>query len=73
MGNVSWRLPTIHPSIAICDAGVPGHSHAFRDAAATPRADEVTLIAATVVAQTAWELFADAALVEQVWREFRDG
>jgi amidohydrolase len=73
MGNVSWKLPTIHPSIAICDAGVPGHSHAFRDAAATPRADEVTLIAATVVAQTAWELFADPGLVEAAWREFRGG
>jgi amidohydrolase len=73
MGNVSWRLPTIHPSIAICEAGVPGHSPAFRDAAAAPRADEVTLLAATVVAQTAYELFADATLVEQAWREFRGG
>ena len=31
----------------------PGHSIAFRDAAATPRADEVTLLAATLVAQVA--------------------
>ncbi|MFI5254303.1 MAG: M20 family metallopeptidase [Candidatus Limnocylindrales bacterium] len=71
MGNVSWKLPTIHPSIAICDEGVPGHSPAFRDAAATPRADEVTLLAATVVAQTAYELLADPRLVEAAWREFR--
>lgn len=72
MGNVSLRLPTIHPSIAICDEGVPGHSILFRDAAATPRADEVTLLAATVVAQTAWELLADPGLVEAAWREFRE-
>jgi amidohydrolase len=71
MGNVSWRLPTIHPSIAICDEGVPGHSIAFRDAAASPRADEVTLIAATVVAQTAYEVLADPQLAEAAWREFR--
>jgi amidohydrolase len=71
MGNVSLVLPTIHPSIAICDAGVPGHSILFRDAAASPRADEVTLLAATLVAQTAYDLFADPALVEAAWEEFR--
>jgi len=72
MGNVSLRLPTIHPQLAICDAGVPGHSTAFRDAAAEPRADEVTLLAATLVAQTAYELLADSDLVASAWREFRD-
>ena len=34
-------------------------------------ADEVTLLAATVVAQTAYELFADPSLVEAAWDEFR--
>jgi hypothetical protein len=47
MGNVSWLLPTIHPCLAICDTGTPGHSILFRDAAATPRADDTTLLAAT--------------------------
>jgi hypothetical protein len=32
----------------------------------------VTLLAATVVAETAWELFADPGLVEAAWREFRE-
>jgi len=71
MGNVSRALPTIHPEIAICDEGVAGHSTEFRDAAATPRADEVTLLAATLVAATAYELFADPAIVEAAWDEFR--
>ena len=71
MGNVSLVLPTIHPSIAICDEGVPWHSIQSRDAAATSRADEVTLLAATLVAETAYELFADPALVEAAWAEFR--
>ncbi len=70
MGNVSQVLPAIHPSIAICEEGVPGHSIEFRDAAAMPRADEVTLVAAALVAQTAWDLFADPALVAAAWREF---
>ena len=71
MANVSWVCPTIHPELAIADEGTPGHSILFRDAAATPRADEVTLLAATLVAQTAYELFADPARVEVAWREFR--
>ena len=71
MANVSWVCPTIHPDLAICDEGVPGHSVLFRDAAATPRADETTLLAATLVAQTAVELFSDPALVEAAWAEFR--
>jgi amidohydrolase len=70
MANVSWVCPTIHPDLAIADEGTPGHSILFRDAAATPRADETTLLAATLVAQTAYELFADPALVQSAWQEF---
>lgn len=73
MGNVSWVCPTIHPDLAIAPEGTAGHSILFRDAAATPRADEVTLLAATLVAQTAYDLYADPALVEAAWREFREG
>jgi amidohydrolase len=71
MANVSWVCPTIHPELAIADEGTPGHSILFRDAAVTPRADDATLLAATLVAQTAYELFADPALVESAWQEFR--
>ena len=73
MANVSWVCPTIHPDLAICDEGVAGHSIEFRDAAATPRADETTLLAATLVAQTAVELFRDPELVAAAWAEFRAG
>ncbi|HEY7827025.1 MAG TPA: M20 family metallopeptidase [Candidatus Limnocylindrales bacterium] len=71
MGDVSQVLPTIHPQVAICEAGVPGHSIEFRDAAGLAYADEVSLVVATVVAQTAYELFTDPALVEAAWQEFR--
>jgi amidohydrolase len=71
MANVSWVCPTIHPDLAIAPEGTPGHSILFRDAAVTPRADEVTLLAATLVAQTAIELFNDPDLVAAAWREFR--
>ena len=72
MANVSWVCPTIHPELAMAPEGTPGHSILFRDAAVTPQADETTLLAATLVAQTAYELFADPALVEAAWRAFRE-
>jgi amidohydrolase len=71
MGNVSWVCPTIHPELAIAPEGTPGHSILFRDAAATPAADATTLLAANLVAQTAYELFVDPELVAAVWRDFR--
>jgi amidohydrolase len=71
MGNVSWVCPTIHPELAIVEEGTPGHSIRFRDAAATPAADRTTLLAATLVAHLAYELFADPELVAAAWRDFR--
>jgi amidohydrolase len=70
MANVSWICPTIHPELAIAPEGTPGHSILFRDAAATPAADATTLLAAMLVAQTAYELFVDAELLAATWREF---
>ena len=71
MGNVSLVLPTIHPSLAICDHGVPWHSIESLQAAATPRAEAATLVAASLVAETALDLLADPDLVARAWREFR--
>jgi metal-dependent amidase/aminoacylase/carboxypeptidase family protein len=70
MGNVSWHCPTIHPELAIAPEGTAGHSTAFRDAAATDQADRTTLLAATLVAQVAVELFNDPELVAAAWRDF---
>jgi amidohydrolase len=72
MANVSWLCPTIHPELAIAPEGTAGHSVQFRDAAAGPMADETTLLAATLVAQTAVELFLDPGLVTAAWQAFRD-
>jgi amidohydrolase len=71
MANVSWAVPAIHPDLAIADHAIPGHTIEFRDAAATPRADETVLLAAALVAQTALDLLLDPARVDAAWREFR--
>ena len=73
MTNVSWFCPAIHPDLAIAAPGTPRHSILFRDAAATPKADETTLMAATLVAQTAYDLYSDPDLVAAAWAEFRSG
>jgi amidohydrolase len=72
MGNVSQVVPTIHPYLAICEPGIPGHSIEFRDAAASSRADEVAVLAATITAQTAWDLLSDPALIDAAWAEFHE-
>ena len=70
MGNVSWAVPSIHPDLAIAPEGTATHSLEFREAAISAKGDETTLLAATLVAQTAWDLLADPALVEAARREF---
>ena len=54
--------PRARPATRSCSATPPRR----------PQADETTLLAATLVAQTAYDLFADPALVAEAWREFRE-
>ena len=51
VGDVSYAAPTLHPEIAIADLGVSPHTHGFREAAVSPRADGVLLVAAEVLAR----------------------
>ncbi len=71
MANVSWAVPAIHPDLAISDTPVPGHTVEFLQAACSPHGDRTTLLAATLVAQTALDLLLDPATSAAAWREFR--
>ena len=71
MANVSWAVPTIHPTLSITEVETPGHSTEFRDAAARPFADRTVLMAANLVAQTALDLLLNPSLVEAAWKDFR--
>jgi len=73
MANVSWVCPAIQPELAIAPPGTPKHSTAFRDAAALGLADETTLLAATLLAQTACDLYLEPANVAAAWEAFRAG
>ena len=72
MGNVSQILPAIHPYISIAAEGTPGHSTAFRDAAATPGAHENALFAAKALALVAIDALTDGGLLERAGVEFEE-
>ncbi|MGQ9674971.1 MAG: M20 family metallopeptidase [Chloroflexota bacterium] len=70
MGNVSQRVPSIHPSVAIADKSVALHSPEFACAAASDRAKDGLILAAKALAMTAIDLLADAELMATVKKEF---
>ncbi|WP_030946399.1 amidohydrolase [Streptomyces sp. NRRL S-646] len=69
IGNVSGRVPAIHPYVAIMDPDGSDHTPEFALAAASDRARRVMLAATEALACTAVELLLSAELREQAWRE----
>ncbi|MGC3020066.1 M20 family metallopeptidase [Brevibacterium sp. FAM 24630] len=73
-GNVSYRIPGIHPLIKTADAEVALHTREFAEAAKTPAAESAASDAAYGLACTALDFLVDDALAAEVAEEFaRDG
>jgi amidohydrolase len=70
MGNVSHRVPSIHPMFAVAPAGVIIHNAEFAIWAASERGDAAVLDGAKALAQTALDLMCDAPLRERVKADF---
>jgi amidohydrolase len=70
MGNVMQALPAIHPYIKIAPEGTPGHSAAFREAAASAEAHENALLAAKAMALLTLDLLRDATVLRAAKAEF---
>jgi amidohydrolase len=71
MGDVSHALPAIHPIFRIADPGAGNcHEERFAKQTDTPRAYEAMIRVAKAMALTAYDLLADAALMESARREF---
>lgn len=70
IGNVSLRLPAIHPYLKIVEPGIPGHSPQMAEAAASPQAHAAMLRMATALAKTGADLFTDPGLFAAVRTEF---
>jgi amidohydrolase len=71
IGNVSTRLPAIHPFVAITDEGGSDHTLEFAAAAASERAREVLLAAADALACTAADILLSADLRDEAWGRHR--
>jgi amidohydrolase len=73
-GNVSQRLPTIHPYIRISPDGVPGHSREFAQWARSPLARAGMVAGAKALALTALELLAAPETLARARQDFsREG
>ena len=66
MGNVSLRLPTIHPFIGIDSLPAVNHQPGFTDAAARPPADQAVIDGAVALAWTAIDAATDPDLTEEL-------
>jgi len=74
MGDVSHRVPSIHPYLAICARGeTTCHEHAFAAHAASDQGMATMLDAARAMALTAQRFLSDAELREAVRAEFERG
>jgi amidohydrolase len=66
VGDVSYAAPTLHPEFAIADDGIGPHTHAFRDAALSPRGERAMLHAAEVLARIGADVIFDAEVRSRV-------
>ncbi|WP_453984353.1 amidohydrolase [Brevibacterium casei] len=69
-GNVSYRIPGIHPLIQTADAEVALHTREFAEAADTPAAEAAAHDAAYGLACTALDFLVDDDLAAEVVAEF---
>ncbi|MGI4895913.1 MAG: amidohydrolase, partial [Janthinobacterium lividum] len=70
LGNVSVRVPAIHPMLAIAGPDLSLHTQGFAAAAASPDGDAGVLDGAVGLALTALDVLADADLLAAVTAEF---
>lgn len=70
MGNISVRVPSIHPKVGVGAAGVPVHTAEFARHAAGEGGDRAVMDGAFGLSMTALDFLADEALREDVETEF---
>jgi amidohydrolase len=71
-GNVSRRVPSICPYVAISDPGPKPHTREFEQAAGTEQAHKMIVDSAKALAMTAIDLLANPELVDRAKAELAD-
>ena len=69
-GNVLHRVPGGCIRVAFVPEGTSSHSQAWLDAGMSPALHSAALLAAKVLAMTAWDLASDAGLRREIQEEF---
>jgi len=70
MGNVSHRVPSIHPMLGVAPAGVIIHNPEFARYAASDKGDSAVIDGAKSLAMTALDLMADPAAMADAKADF---
>ncbi len=70
MGNVSHRVPSIHPMLGVAPDGVIIHNPEFTRWAASEAGDAAVIDGAKALALTALDLMADKTVLERVCADF---
>lgn len=68
-GNVSHVVPTIHPHIKIGSKNLVGHTHRFREAAASSHGDQALIRGVKILALMGLELIENNKLFEEIVTE----
>ncbi|MFF7368671.1 amidohydrolase [Streptomyces tricolor] len=71
IGNVSGRVPAIHPFVAIMGAEGSDHTPEFAEAAVSARARRVLMAVVEALACTAVDVLGDAGLRDRAWQDLR--
>lgn len=71
-GNVSQIVPTIHPTLKICEDSITIHTEEFREAAKSPSGDQALLDGAEILARIAVRLLLEPTLLEKIRAEFKE-
>lgn len=65
-GNVSHIVPTIHPHVKIGSRNLVGHTHRFREAAASVHGDQALIRGAKIIALMGLELIENKKMFDEV-------
>jgi len=73
MGDVSQKVPAVHPYIRIADEDTPGHSKAFARAANSEKGYSAMLTAAKALAMVGVDVMGDEGNYREIMKSFQEG
>lgn len=72
MGNVSQKVPAIHPYIKVPNAPFPVHTNEFRDAVGSDDGMKTLILGAKTLAATGYDVLTKREILEKIKEEFEN-